>query len=663
MEGQLRGGRIFVKGLKIGAKITLANLLTLIILYAVSLIVIWYLFGINNDLKLKRFRETMLNERKHNLVAVVDMGYSILAVNVTNYITEKGKTREVLQDYKNEATGEIRNMRYDNGTGYLFINDTTKPFPHMVMHPTMPELNGRELDSPQFNTVGREKKNLFVAMNDLCETNGEGFIEYLWPKPVGNNLTEYQPKLTYVKLFKPWKWIIGSGLYIDDIDSAVNMEKSKIDRDSIGLYNSLTIIMAAVTLFMLIFLYFISNRMTNPLKQMIKSLDEITEGKGDLTNKIVYTGKDEIGELGQSFNKLLGILKSDLDEVASLAMQVRDSSGKSQKLMDVSIKPSLNMIKETTHTLNIESENSTSGIEELSATLEEVVRNIESIMTNMVKQASAVEEGSSSIEEMARNIENTAEMSNKTKSISQNLNSVSIEGSSAVKASITSIREVAEYSQQILKLLGLISNITKQTNLLAMNAAIEAAHAGEAGKGFAIVADEIRRLSEDTNKNARDIGDVVATIVGRIDDSVRLAEKAGVGLDMITAYSQQNVQIISQLNVAVAEQNNGAKEILKSTQDLVKITEEVKLSMVEQKDATLDFSGALKDLRKLALENKESTKKHIETLNSLLQTIEEISANIQDNTDKGAALGKYADKYVHGNNGTAVEKTGLKLVE
>jgi len=216
-----------------------------------------------------------------------------------------------------------------------------------------------------------------------------------------------------------------------------------------------------------------------------------------------------------------------------------------------------------------------------------------------------------------------------------------------------------------LKLLGLISNITKQTNLLAMNAAIEAAHAGEAGKGFAIVADEIRRLSEDTNKNARDIGDVVATIIGRIDDSVKLAEKAGVGLDMITAYSQQNVQIISQLNVAVAEQNNGAKEILKSTQELVKITEEVKLAMSEQKDATYDFSGALKELRKLSLDNKESTDKHISSLETLLKTIGQINNNIHENTTKAQTLTKYAEKYIlpGSEKGKGIEKTGLKLVE
>jgi len=656
-----------VKGFKLGTKLTLTNLLTLVFFYIITVASFGYLLTTYNELKIKRFGETLTEERKHNLKSIVNIAYNIVENNYNLYISEKGRTRKSLDDYKAESTNELSKMRYDEGTGYVFINNTQRPYPVMIMHPILTELNGKVLDDPKFRSVGEEKKNLFVAFNDLCETNGEGFVEYFWPKPKDNNqLTEYQPKLTFVKLYKPWNWIIGSGVYIDDIKAEVGKERIKLKGEFNSMFSTLTWILTVLTIIMFVFLYFYSKSMVFPLKQMIKSLKEISSGKGDLTKKIDYVHADEIGELAENFNNLLGILNADLAGVGSIALEVKESSENSQKLMDVFIKPNLNQIKETTGNLSREAENATSGIEELSATLEEVVRNIESIMNNMVKQGAAVEEGSSSIEEMARNIENTAEMSNKTKSISTNLNSVSIEGSSAVKASIQSIREVAEYSQQILKLLGLISNITKQTNLLAMNAAIEAAHAGEAGKGFAIVADEIRRLSEDTNKNARDIGDVVATIVGRIDDSVRLAEKAGVGLDMITAYSQQNVQIISQLNVAVAEQNNGAKEILKSTQDLVKITEEVKLSMVEQKDATYEFSGALKELRNLSIDNKGSTDKHVSLLDTLLKTIEQINDIIHDNTIKAGTLKQYAEKYVvNETKGKAAgnEKTGLKLVE
>jgi len=654
-----------VRGFKIGTKLTLTNLLTLLLFYAVAILSFWFIISNYDRNKIIDFRNTYTAEREHALKAIVSIAYDLVDSYNKSYLAENVRKKLTLNDYKSAATNALYSMRYDEGTGYIFINDTKRPYPVMIMHPTSPELDGKVLNDPKFNSVGPGKKNLFVAFNDMCESNGEGFVEYNWPKPVANQLTEYQPKETYVKLYKPWNWIIGSGVYIDDIDTVVKKEATKLKGEMIDIISKFTWVLTLITFFMLVFLYFYSRNMVYPLKQMIKFIGEISSGKGDLTRKFAYTRADEIGELARNFNILLDTFYSDLSEVGHIALDLKESSDNSQKLLDVFLKPNINLIRESTGNLSKESENATSGIEELTATLEEVVRNIESIMNNMVKQAAAVDEGSSSIEEMARNIENTAEMSNKTKSISTNLNSVSIEGSTAVKASIQSIREVAEYSQQILKLLGLISNITKQTNLLAMNAAIEAAHAGEAGKGFAIVADEIRRLSEDTNKNARDIGDVVATIIGRIDDSVKLAEKAGVGLDMITAYSQQNVQIISQLNVAVAEQNNGAKEILKSTQELVKITEEVKLAMSEQKDATYDFSGALKELRKLSLDNKESTDKHISSLETLLKTIGQINNNIHENTTKAQTLTKYAEKYIlpGSEKGKGIEKTGLKLVE
>ncbi len=395
-----------------------------------------------------------------------------------------------------------------------------------------------------------------------------------------------------------------------------------------------------------------------PIKEVIAIIKVIS--KGDFTKKLHIHSKDEMGELAEDFEWLKSNLNDDLLNVEKISRKLKQLSDNSGSILEKS-SISIDSIQSSTKSIDIQTGNSTSGIEELTATLEEMSRNIDSIMNNMVRQASAVEEGASPIEEMVRNIENTTTMSKKTYEISNNLNNVANEGGNAVKNSIQSIKDVAEYSQQILKLLGLITNIAKQTNLLAMNAAIEAAHAGEAGKGFAIVADEIRRLSEDTNKNAKDIGDVVSTIVSRIEDSVKLAEKAGVGLDMITMYSQQNVQIINQLNVAMAEQNNGAKEILKATQDLVKITEEVKVSMTEQKGATDDFGDALKNLRDLSLENKNNIKKFIEDLRQLINYVNEMKKIIDENQNQANSLHNLVAKFVLENKGE--EKTGLKLVE
>lgn len=397
------------------------------------------------------------------------------------------------------------------------------------------------------------------------------------------------------------------------------------------------------------------------LSKLVGLLKNISSGEADLTKRIKIESKDEIGELAAHFNRFIDKINADLLKVEENTAIINTSSEESSNYVESSAKQ-LETIKSGFHEIDIQTENSTSAVEELTATVEEMSRNIDSIMGNMERQAAAVEEGASSIEEMVRNIENTAHLSTKTKDISGNLNSVSIEGSNAVKDSIHSIKEVSDFSQQILKLLGLISNIAKQTNLLAMNAAIEAAHAGEAGKGFAIVADEIRRLSEDTNKNARDIGDVVSSIVTRINDSVGLAEKAGIGLDMIIAYSRQNVEIISQLNIAISEQNNGAKDILKATQEMVKITEEVKMAMVEQKNATDDFSGALRGLRDLSLQYKDNITTHVDDLTEMVTILDILRKFIQENRKVAVTLAELLGRFKLDKT-TVTENTGLKLVE
>lgn len=406
----------------------------------------------------------------------------------------------------------------------------------------------------------------------------------------------------------------------------------------------------------------IARRLTKPIVGMTETLTDIAGGEGDLTRRIRVDSQDEVGKLAENFNQFIGHLNDDLVAVEKASSRMKTGADRSRELMEQSVSRNIDVIQASITKIDSQTENSTSGIEELTATLEEMARNIDSIMTTMTRQASAVEEGASSIEEMVRNIENTTNLSKKSHEISGNLNGVASEGGQAVKNSIRSIRDVAEFSQQILKLLGLITNIAKQTNLLAMNAAIEAAHAGEAGKGFAIVADEIRRLSEDTNKNARDIGEVVSTIVGKIDESVKLSERAGVGLDTITAYSQQNVQIISQLSLAMTEQNNGAKEILKATQELVKITEEVKVSMTEQKHATDEFGSALRSLRDLSLDSKENIKKHLDNLGELVAVQDEFRTIVLENQTEAEKLHKLVEKFKL-SDASETEKTGLKLVE
>ena len=607
----------------------------------------------NDNIDLKAISENNLANLS-NLIEAKESKHRIIE-NPAKYLSAGGAANAGLKSSIVEPI--IVNGRYVGAVGIDFTLDSFQNMIEMIK----PYGNGYAYIVANNGIIAAHPKKDLIGMNIVItepENNKKYKIlqnimdglEFKFIQKSENNGSDAEVIFVPVKIDyteTPWAFAI-------EIPLNTILEKS---RNLLLIFITLIVMSSAVLALMM---FFVARQLLRPIISVSNTLSDIAKGEGDLTKRILFDSKDEIGILAQNFNLFISNLNNDMLQVEKAAVKIKASSDRSNEIIEGSTK-NADEIKKSINGIDIQTENATSGIEELTATLEEMSRNIDNIMNNMVRQASAVEEGASSIEEMVRTIENTTEMSKKTNDISNNLNKVANEGGIAVKNSIQSIKEVSEYSQQILKLLGLISNIAKQTNLLAMNAAIEAAHAGEAGKGFAIVADEIRRLSEDTNKNAKDIGEVVGSIVSRIDESVKLAEKAGIGLDLITAYSQQNVQIISQLSISMAEQNNGAKEILKSTQEMVKITEEVKISMIEQKNATDDFSGALVELRDLSLQNKENVKKHLDNLTSLMSFLDEIKKIFIENQNQANQLHGFVDKFVLENKGE--EKTGLKLVE
>jgi signal transduction histidine kinase len=147
---------------------------------------------------------------------------TIIAFSIVNSAYDKFQAGQLSEDQaKTQAKKDLNKLRYSDGVGYFWINDTTRPYPRMIMHPTISNLDGNILDNPEFFCALGKNENLFKAFVDVCLDKKEGYVDYLWPKPTASGLTEQQPKLSYVKLFKPWNWIIGTGVYIDDIEKDV----------------------------------------------------------------------------------------------------------------------------------------------------------------------------------------------------------------------------------------------------------------------------------------------------------------------------------------------------------------------------------------------------------------------------------------------------------
>ncbi len=162
-------------------------------------------------------KTVMLERRKIEL-----KNNTIIAFAMIERLHQEYKAGHVSElDAKQHAIFYLNKLRYDDGIGYFWVNDTATPFPRMVMHPTIPELDGKILDDPKFNCALGKGENLFKAFVDVTRENDEGYVDYLWPKPTSDGLTEQQPKISFVKEFKPWNWVVGTGVYIDDIEKDV----------------------------------------------------------------------------------------------------------------------------------------------------------------------------------------------------------------------------------------------------------------------------------------------------------------------------------------------------------------------------------------------------------------------------------------------------------
>lgn len=230
--------------MKIRAKITLFTSLFLVLM----VIVITYFSVLNiqnqGDERLQAYRTEAIDEVRSKLKDLVDIAYETINKNYQNLsdtkylskfyerrlhsIIDTGdsiinryqrmvKRGEIsLSNAKKRAMAEIRELRFDGGTGYIWINDTTAPFPTMIMHPTVPTLDGKVLSSRKYNNALGVRKNLFSAFVEVTQNNQDGYVDYLWPKPTANGLTKEEPKLSYVRRFNDWNWILGTGIYIDD---------------------------------------------------------------------------------------------------------------------------------------------------------------------------------------------------------------------------------------------------------------------------------------------------------------------------------------------------------------------------------------------------------------------------------------------------------------
>ncbi len=443
------------------------------------------------------------------------------------------------------AASRISKLRYGNDD-YFWINDHG---PRMIMHPAKPELNGQDLS----NSKDPTGKRLFVEFVDVVTKNGSGYVDYQWPKP-GKDAP--QPKLSYVVGFEPWNWVIGTGVYIDDLQSQLWESAKQV------MFAALIVIvlLGAVTIVM-------ARRMSSALVAMTSSVTKL--GEGNFSIELPGLGReDELGDMARSieqFRLKAGQKARDEAEAKITQDQLTAEQRKREmhKLAD-DFESAIGEIIETVSSASTELETSAGTLTSTAERSQELTAAVatasEEASANVQSVASATEEMSSSVNEISRQVQESSRMAN--------------EAVDQARTTNDRVGELSKAAARIGDVVELINTIAGQTNLLALNATIEAARAGEAGRGFAVVASEVKALAEQTAKATGEIGQQIAGIQAATQDSVNSIKEISGTIEKLS-------EISSTIASAVEEQGAATLEISRNVQQAAQGTMRVSSNITD----------------------------------------------------------------------------------
>ena len=446
--------------------------------------------------------QAQMNERKDAVRQHVEIAHGVLAW--AQGLEAGGLPREQAQAQARQA---IARLRFGNQE-YFWINDMQA---RVVMHPVKPELDGKD-------GSGIKDANgfaLFIAFVDEVRRNGQGFVAYQWPKPGQDKPVD---KISYVKGFEPWGWVIGSGLYVGDLRDAEMRGVAKV-----------AAVMTAVLCVAGYFFLSFYKVMTGGLHETRRHLRAMTAG--DLTTTPSPWGRDEAAELMQE-------LAAMQDSLRHMVLRVRRSSD------------------QIVHS----SDEIASGAMDLSARTEQAAANLE--------------ESAASMEEISATVTSSAEHTAEASAVARQNAATAADGGRVMQDVVQTMDAIRTSSTRISEIISTIDGISFQTNILALNAAVEAARAGEQGRGFAVVAGEVRMLAQRSAEAAKEIKTLISHSVEQVESGAAIVSRAGDTIAQIVDGSRRVDQLLGDVAQAAREQSQGIAQIGQAVQELDRATQQ-----------------------------------------------------------------------------------------
>lgn len=498
-----------------------------------------------------------------------------------------------------------------NETNFMYIIDASA---NIIAHPDTEKI------MKNYFTMSEEESGLFgfkdLTQKMILAQNGNG-------KVIDKN-RGYTNYVFYCPIYKT------------DWSLAVVVPESQINATAKRSGTQITMIAVIIAILLLIFTSVYMTLLIHPLVKIKEIINEIASGEADLTKQINVKTKDEVGEVVIGFNKFTGnlrnIIKQVKDSKDELAVVDLDMSTTTTATSS-SIKEIISNIQSVSTKIDFQG----NSVEETVNQVNQIAKNIEQLNELIENQSSGVTEASAAVEEMLGNIISVTRSTEHMVDSFNDLENHTNAGISQQNIVNQQIQQIQEQSRMLMEANRTISKIASETNLLAMNASIEAAHAGDAGRGFSVVADEIHVLSETSSNQSKKIKNELEAIQESISEVVSSSSEAKKSFEAVTSKIHETDQLVQQIKAAMEESEIGSRQITDALKMMNDSTSEVRDASGTMSAGNTAILDQIQHLQTATVDIKESVNQMTTSANQISengQTLTQISHTMQNSIAK-----------------------------